>query len=208
MGYDFNPSTLLNDPPQRVSGYCIFVDIVGSTALKAAPITQWAGWFHNTFINAVSELGWNHGPLKIIGDCAMFFIEHGKVNALQLYERLYKLAAEPDDRVYRSVKIAACSCSEAFYLTFERDRKDVYGQDIDLTHRLLGLAEEREIVMNERFVLDVKEAHSKIGDKAAHPEVDCIFGPWPQRIKGFDKPVPIFKTVVPSLPEGRWVSQK
>lgn len=182
-------------------GYCIFVDIVGSTALKDGPITEWAAFIHNTFINATCFLGRQMVPLKTIGDCCMFYIPEAKLaemgeHALSLFTSLCRLAAEPDP-VYKEVKIGAAFCRHAFELTFVENAHDIYGKDIDLTSRLLGFAGPREIVMNAGFVERVQEIYSRLSGKEECPEVEKIFGPWPQAIKGFKEQIAIFKVPAP-----------
>lgn len=209
MAYDFNPSNLIRNPPSRKPGYCIFVDIVGSTAFKDRPITEWATFFHNTFINATCFLGRQIAPLKIIGDSCMFYLPEAKLlemgeHALSLFTSLYELAAEPDDRVYREVRLSASFCLDAFELSFETNRPDFYGKDIDLTSRLLGFAGSREIVMNEEFIKRVRGIYLLLDEKSPYREVEKIFGPWPQTIKGFTEPVPIYKVAAHCLPTGHW----
>src|SRR5258707_436053 len=79
----FDPST--PDLKQRLAalqptvGYCIFVDIVDSTLLKKKHITEWASLVHNTFVNVTCFLGTQIVPLKIIGDCCMFYLTETKL---------------------------------------------------------------------------------------------------------------------------------
>lgn len=209
MAYSFDPTELLRSPPRRVPGYCVFIDIVESTRLKDRPIHEWATWFHNTFVNAMCCLGWCNEPFKIIGDCCMFYLSEEELNAkkghaLSLFSGLCQLAAEPDDRIYRDVRVGVSFCLDAFEISFEKGTLDVYGRDIDLTHRLMGLAEPREVVMNEAFAKRVQEIYSRLQERDAYGDVQRIFGPWPQKIKGFDEPIPIYKAAAQRLPSGHW----
>ena len=168
-------------------------------------------WFNNTFVNALCRMGWRNGPFKIIGDCAMFFIPEAALDeksdhALFLFDRLYGLAAELDDSSYRDVRVCVSFCQEAYDLTFEPDRPDVYGMDISLAFRLLRVANAREVVMNEEFVRRVREIYSRLHDKVPYSEVEKIVGPWPEEIKGFGV-IPIYKVAaLPALTPGRWES--
>jgi hypothetical protein len=88
-------------------------------------------------------------------------------------------------------------CRHAFELTFVENAHDIYGKDIDLTSRLLGFAGAREIVMNAGFVERVQEIYSRLSGKEEYPEVEKIFGPLPQAIKGFKEHIAIFKVPAP-----------
>src|SRR5258706_434913 len=115
MAYDSHSSQLISNPPLRVTGYCIFVDIVGSTCLKDRPIQEWATWFRNTFINAMCCMGWHNEPFKIIGDCAMFFISETELSdkgghALSIFVSMCDVARNVEDDRYSDVKISVCFC--------------------------------------------------------------------------------------------------
>jgi class 3 adenylate cyclase len=111
--------------------------------------------------------------------------------ALMLFQALASAVREPDP-VYERVKAAVANCTDAYPLTFVKGREDIYGKDIDLTARLLTRANPRDVVMNEPFVEKVKAARDQLGDDQC-PEVRRIVGPWPERFKGFNHPVPIYK---------------
>lgn len=182
-------------PPTK--GYCIFVDVVGSTAVKDLTIGEWALLFHNTFVNVSCFLPRYTPPLKIIGDCCMFFIPELKmaemrVSPLGLFIKLWNLSLNnPYWGTY--LKISAVYCQQAYELTFSEGKDDVYGKDIDLTARLLQLADPQEIVMNEEFVKQIRDTYSRMSDKENWSLAEKIVGPWPQKIKGFDQAIPIYK---------------
>jgi class 3 adenylate cyclase len=73
--------------------------------------------------------------------------------------------------------------------------EDIYGKDIDLTARLLSIAQPREIVMSETFVQRVRrdfETKAR-GNQDQFPEVNHITGPISETFRGFDTPIPVFK---------------
>ena len=117
-------------------------------------------------------------------------------NALSLFTSLCHLADEPE-AVYKEIKISATFCRHAFELTFVENTNDIYGKDIDLASRLLKFADVREVVMNAAFVERVRDIYSRMDGKDCYPEVERIFGPWPQRIKGFKEQIHIYKVPPP-----------
>ena len=178
-------------------GYCVLVDIVGSTAMKDAPFLEWTPKIHNAFANTMAFLDPRIRPLKSIGDELMFYItceqmrQLGEV-PLHLYSGLFSVAGERDP-LFTDVKIAIAYCENAYPLSFLRGVDDVYGKDIDLTARLLSKAQPREIVMNEPFARMVKADFDTAGNQDQFPEVGRIKGPFPEDLKGFATPVPVFK---------------
>ena len=55
-------------------GYCVFIDIAGSTAMKQKGIRHWIALIHNCFANAHLFLH-PFSPVKGIGDALMYYIE-------------------------------------------------------------------------------------------------------------------------------------
>ena len=101
--------------------------------------------------------------------------------------------AKQQPEYFELVKVALCRCSDVYEISFMRPGEDVYGRDIDLTARLLALAGEGEILMNEAFHAAVIEHHSLVGDRQEFEAVGRIQGPWSQNLKGFRQPVQIYK---------------
>jgi hypothetical protein len=202
----FNPS----DPDHRskiealkpVPGYCILVDIVGSTAMKDAPILDWAPRINNAFANTMSFLDPSVRPLKTIGDELMFYISCEQLEQigegpLCLYSGLSSVAGEQDP-LYKDVKIAIAYCESVYRLSFLPGVEDVYGKDIDLTARLLSKAQPREIVMNEPFVQKVRrDFETKASNQDQFPEINWIRGPVDEIIKGFVAAIPVFRATAP-----------
>jgi hypothetical protein len=182
---------------QPTPGYCIVVDIVGSTAMKDNAVKEWAAFIHNAFSYTLAFLSPSFVPLKSIGDSLMFFIPETRMRAtgetaLQLFTGLCAVANMTDE-LFREVKISAVYCRQAYEISFIPGTEDVYGKDIDLTVRLLGKADSREILMNEAFVERVRADHAGLPDPEAYPEVGRIVGPWPESMKGFVEQVRLFK---------------
>jgi hypothetical protein len=119
-----------------------FIDIISPTALKDLPIGEWALPFQNTFVNVSCFLHQHTPPLKIIGDCCMFFISETKmtemrISPLNLFAKLWHLSS---NNSYWGIylKISAVYCQQAACeLTILEGKDDVYGKDIDLANRLL-----------------------------------------------------------------------
>jgi hypothetical protein len=59
------------------AGYCVFVDISNSTALKDNDLIQWILLIKNTFQSIGGFLAPPCYPLKCLGDALMFFIPEG-----------------------------------------------------------------------------------------------------------------------------------
>src|ERR1041385_8796090 len=55
-------------------GYCVFIDISNSTALKDSDLIQWILLIKNTFQSIAGYLAPPCYPLKCLGDALMFFI--------------------------------------------------------------------------------------------------------------------------------------
>jgi class 3 adenylate cyclase len=104
----------------------------------------------------------------------------------------YLLSNNPYWGIY--LKISAVYCQQAaFELTFSEGKDDIYGKDIDFAYRLLQKAKPQEIVMNEEFVKQIRDGYSKMSDKESWSLVKKIVRTKPQKIKGFDQAIPIYK---------------
>ena len=160
-----------------IEGYCVFIDMVNSTGIKASPWKEWIPLYFNTFSQIMFNLAKYGEPIKIIGDALMYFIDKD-VDTGCLYKRLLEIIYH-DATPSVEVKVGACYCKEILEITFKKGQYDVYGRDIDLTNRLLNLAEKKEkIIMNDEFYKRLPK------DKIMHKS---IYGPFSFRIKGFDE---------------------
>ena len=183
---------------ESTSGYCIFVDIVGSTELKDKNLTKWILFIYNTFANIIGNLFMAFNPLKSIGDALMFFIPESELKgetALSIFSGLCNII-NSNEPYLREVKIGVAYCQQAYDITFIKDTIDIYGKDIDLTSRLLSVARRNEIIMNNEFVEQIHKKYNMIENKDQFEEVRLIVGPWPQKFKGFEKSVTIYKIVI------------
>src|SRR5260370_42020617 len=94
---------------QPSTGYCIFIDVVGSTKVKDETLPQWASRIYNTFTLARSFLPLQFQPLKGIGDALMFYITEDDLEKtgevpLQLFHGLFSITAE-EEEIFEKVKI-------------------------------------------------------------------------------------------------------
>jgi len=124
-------------PTQKVAslqtspGVCVFIDIVGSTAMKQKGISQWVALIHNAFSVSTSLLN-TFKPLKGIGDELMYFIEDVEMQAsgetpLQLYDALFRVAGAASQSVPET-KIVAAYCTSAYPMTFLAGTRDTTGR--------------------------------------------------------------------------------
>ncbi len=174
-------------PP--VPGYCICVDIVGSTGLKGAGPDVWVTTTLEAFACVRSCLYAKFPPIKSIGDALMFFIPS---DAMQSESAASLLAAccdmAVDRRITAATRIAGVLCEEAYPITFMPGRPDYHRSDIDVASRLLELAGPREVVIDRRFY-----------EAACHPGgtpwTQSFRGPWPVTIRGLSGRREIYKYV-------------
>lgn len=172
-----------------VPGYCICIDIVGSTGLKGAGLDAWVTATLEAFACVRSCLYAKFPPIKSIGDALMFFIPSDAMqseSAASLLAACCDMAAER--RIAAATRIAGVLCEEAYPITFMAGRLDYHGSDIDVAFRLLELAGPREVVIDRRFY----EAACHAGGT---PLTQSFHGPWPVTIRGFNGRRDIYKYV-------------
>lgn len=177
-------------------GYCILIDMVGSTALKDAEPRKWLGRIHDAFALAKAHLK-EFRPLKITGDALMYYIRDSELKSSgrtvrSLFLGLCYVVQDKDEHVFGRTKIAVARCEHAYDVTFQEGVPDIYGKDIDLTARLLAVALEQEIIMNEAFTQQI-QAEYKAAPQLSSPDVPRIVGPWQYRMKGFADLVSVYK---------------
>ena len=183
---------------QPTPGFCIFVDIVGSTEMKDADIQHWILWTMNTFTNMRTYLP-PFSLIRAIGDQLMFFASDARLdetgkNALRLFHDLTSIVREPDTHFVKEVKAAMAYCEDSYYITFVAENSvDYYGKDIDLTARLLAKASAREVVMNEECYRRLLDRYGRTGNNEQFPEVTEIIGPETEHLKGFRTGIPIYR---------------
>jgi hypothetical protein len=196
--------------PERLSelkptpGYCIFIDIVDSVGLKDKGLYAWCAGTCNVIGKSrawLSALGpseeggdgkqWGLLPLKITGDCIMFYIPANLMphdaSVLTIFESLRSTIREP---VYPGceLRIAVTFCEDAYPITFVKGMNDIYGKDIDLTARLLDKAGPQEIVMNYDFY---QQGWARMNDN--WPAFGEVRPAGYEKLQGFKEPVNIYK---------------
>lgn len=185
------------DELQPIPGYCIFIDIAGSTAMKQRGIRHWVALIHNCFANAHLFLD-PFSPLKGIGDALMYYIELSDLKQsgytpLQMFDGLWKTATEPDSR-FPAVRIGAARCEHVYALTFFRGSQDYYGIDIDMTARLQSLARARQLVIERRFYEEVAANYRAIGNQDQFGSFLSLRGPTPESLTGIPNAFEVFRT--------------
>lgn len=192
---------------KKISGICMFIDIVGSTSEKYQhDVGVWGKRLNNTF-NFISFL--NDFPdhiVKGIGDEIMLFIPEDELktktslnSCLALLEELHatldNIKNFPLPDLFMSCKVAIHYCTEVYNITFLEGYNDYYGIDIDLTARLTKKAVENRIVISEVFyqkVLADVEAmdnpvHAEVLSKISHMYIEDFKGvPHPTELRIID----------------------
>jgi hypothetical protein len=177
-------------------GYCFFIDICGSTALKDSPIENWARIIANVFNNIRSYLA-TLAPLKGIGDELMYYLPEAELAArdltvLGLFSCLTQILRTREEGVYGPVKASLLFCSHAYELSFMRGRVDFYGKDVDLTARMISEAGPGDLIMNEPFVHRLREEYLGINQEQ-FPDVERLVGPLQFQPHGFNASVGYYK---------------
>lgn len=188
---------------QPTPGFCIFVDITGSTAMKAEGLREWVAFIHNFFRNCEFFLS-PFGILKGIGDEAMIYIEETDLTAsgydpLQIFDALWQIATENDPRL-PTVKIGAAYCTQVYPITFLAGSRDYYGVDIDLAARLKGLAAPKSIVINDKFREKVMDGYRPIANQEQFKSVATLQGPESCAVNGIPGTVTIYRASRSGVP--------
>ncbi len=146
---------------EKTPGICIFIDIINSTNIKyKSGLKDWGRRLNNTF-NFISFL--NDFPdniVKGIGDELMLFIPDEALKNKSTYNDHFGLIEEiyatidnlknfPLEDTFLNCKVGIHYCTEVYNITFFEGYNDYYGQDIDLTARLMAKARANRIVMTE-----------------------------------------------------------
>lgn len=208
-------------------GYCIFIDVVDSVALKQRGLEVWC----NAICNVIAPArGWLAGltqdsdlesadvntrfvkpsglsPLKVIGDCVMFYIRKKSLpkgaDALTIFDQVLNIVRVPKgfgNGARPEVHVAITYCEEAYEITFVEGTDDIHGTGIDLAARLVNEAGPQEIVMNEKFYMEAK--CDSLNWRAAgnvrpledgYVQFESIQEPCVKSFKGFKDPMNIYK---------------
>jgi len=183
-------------------GYCVFIDIVGSTAMKQKGMREWIALIYNCFANSHFFLD-QFSPIKAIGDALMFYIEipdlkQSGYTPLQIFDGLWQLATESDPN-FPAVKIGAARCEKAYSLTFLRGNQDYYGIDVDMTARLQSIAAEREIVIEQKFYDDISADYQGIGNQEQFESYRALRGPVPEPLKGIPDKINAYRAAASNV---------
>lgn len=194
---DFNDPEMMSKilHLQPTSGYCVFIDIVGSTSMKAEGLSQWCAKTAQVVESVRFWLGPRRHLLKSIGDCLMFYTpdrESGGRAARDLLNDLCNIGHHGDPCPCQ-VHTGVAYCQDAYEITFVPGTKDIHGKDIDLAARLAHEAAPGEIVMNEPFHRKLREDCGDVGGRGDLFLREDIKGPWPAMLKGFQTPIMIYK---------------
>jgi class 3 adenylate cyclase len=181
------------DSLQPTPGYCIFIDIVGSTKMKEKKIGDWIILLNN-FFRALREPPhlYQFKPLKVIGDAVMYYIEDSELKQsagtpFSLFHSLWLIATENRREIIPEVRIGAVRCNQAYSLTFMQGNQDYYGIDIDLAARLQTYAQPGEVVIERRFYDEIAVEH-----KAKAASFFSVIGPRKVQLKGFTSWIDVF----------------
>lgn len=163
--------TAINE--KKLSGTCIFVDMVGSTKIKTEKSTAWVAKIKNTIVTANIDYLRNH-IVKVNGDELMIFIpDKCFLENTDLYDRIlgnlisymrnYEDWAssnlrEPITKTYfLRLKASIHHTDDAYCITFfENQKPDYYGNGIDLTARLITKSYENEITISREYFKKLK----------------------------------------------------
>ena len=177
-------------------GYCVFVDIIGSTEMKQQGLLNWIAYIHNAFANAAAFLD-SFRPLKGIGDEVMYYIEAVDLEAsgympLQIYDSLWQITKE-NAADFPAVKVVVAKCEDVYPISFWPGVTDYYGADIDLTARLKSKVQSKEIVIDGRFRDEVVAGYDSIGNKAQFVSVPDLGAEETETFKGFQQPTRFYR---------------
>jgi len=180
----------------------VFIDIVGSTAMKQKGISQWIALIHNAFSVSKSFLSTFSRPLKGIGDELMYFVEDADMQAagetaLLLYDALFQIAGAASLNV-PSTKIVAAYCRSVYPITFLPGTRDYYGADVDRAARLKTVdppLRDREVIIDDALQSQVMSEFRRIGNQAQFLSVGKLTGPCSFTAKGIPLPVTFYRAM-------------
>ena len=159
----------------KCPGTCFFIDIINSTDIKyKTNVREWGKRLNNTF-NFISFLNdFPDNVVKGIGDELMIYIPDEDLKAKTTYNTYFALLNEifatldniknyPLEDVFLHCKVSIHYCTEVYNISFFKGVNDYYGQDIDLTARLMSKAKKSRIVLSEKFFTKVKTDIDSLG---------------------------------------------
>ncbi|MCD4679770.1 MAG: hypothetical protein K8S00_05220 [Bacteroidales bacterium] len=184
---------------EKTPGICIFIDIINSTNIKyTSDLKQWGRKLNNTF-NFISFL--NDFPdniVKGIGDELMLFIPDEALKNKSTYSDYFGLIEEiyatidnlknfPVEDTFLNCKVGIHYCTEVYNITFFEGYNDYYGQDIDLTARLMMKAKANRIVLTETLYQKILSDYNKYHKGQESECLKSISGKYIEDFKGVPK---------------------
>lgn len=163
MYLDFDDSTNLKHQIkglQPTNGVCIFIDICGSTAVKRKDLKEWILLIGNTIrLCSGSSNLFKDNVLKLIGDEIMIFISDDKIKTanenhatvLDFLKICISSNGPTINNLTLRTKASIHYCSDTYNISFSKNADDYYGNDIDLTARLMKLSKKNKIVISETY---------------------------------------------------------
>lgn len=184
----------------KYPGTCFFIDIINSTDIKYnTSLADWGKKLNNTF-NFISFLNdFPDNVVKGIGDEIMLYIPDEDLKAKSTYNDYFALLEEiyatidniknyPIEDVFLNCKVSIHYCTEVYNITFFKGANDYYGQDIDLTARLMSKAKANRIVMSEKFYNKVKADYFNLYGERKNTCFDKISQKYIEDFKGVPEP--------------------
>jgi len=178
-----------------IKGYCIFIDIVGSTQAKYEySVKEWIMLHKHTFSFFSEILGLQEYIVKFIGDEVMIFIPELSVSTNgveltsigildELYSTLLNIKEFPLKGRFLDCKIAVNYCVDVYNISFSNGNNDYYGKEIDLSARLMKRTQTNRIVLSESFYEKVlTDSKSLQNDKPLF--IDTISSQQSEKFKG------------------------
>jgi class 3 adenylate cyclase len=152
----------------KCPGTCFFIDIINSTDIKYnSELWEWGRKLNNTF-NFISFLNdFPDNVVKGIGDELMLYIPDEELKAkktvnnyISLIEEIYatidNIKNYPVPNVFLNCKVSIHYCTEVYNISYFKGANDYYGQDIDLTARLMAKSKINRIILSEKFYTRVE----------------------------------------------------
>ncbi|MCK4678851.1 MAG: hypothetical protein KAT48_12025 [Bacteroidales bacterium] len=184
----------------RCPGTCFFIDIINSTDIKyKTNVSEWGRKLNNTF-NFISFLNdFPDNVVKGIGDELMIYIPDEDLKAKTTYNNYFALLNEifatldniknyPLEDVFLQCKVSIHYCTEVYNISFFKGVNDYYGQDIDLTARLMSKSKKSRIVLSEKFFTKVKNDVDNLGLRLEETDLKNISQKYIEDFKGVPYP--------------------
>ena len=184
----------------RCPGTCFFIDIINSTDIKyKTNVRDWGRKLNNTF-NFISFLNdFPDNVVKGIGDELMIYIPDEDLKNKTTYTNYFALLNEifatldniknyPLEDVFLHCKVSIHYCTEVYNISFFKGVNDYYGQDIDLTARLMSKAKKNRIVLSEKFFSKVKSDVDDLGLRLEETALRNISPKYIEDFKGVPSP--------------------